>query len=76
MAHTVTAAEQCSIDALITRGIPESTARAIAMKVHAHDELVAALRTIAYREIGDPTAPLAIDTLKGIARAALAKVQS
>ena len=66
MAHTVTAAEQCSIDALITRGIPESTARTIAMKVHAHDELVAALCDCLSM----------LDDCAAAARVALAKVEA
>lgn len=72
--HTPTA-EQMSAQALIDKGVPEQTARTIAYKVHAHDELVAALHTIAESAPIDTASFVCdFDTLQLVARAALAKV--
>jgi hypothetical protein len=38
-----------SAQALVAKGIPESTARVIAFKTHMHDELVATLRNLVER---------------------------
>jgi len=65
-------AEQMSAQALIDKGIPETTARTIAHKVHAYEVLTSALQSIANQ--GDPYVSALSNAMAETARAALAKV--
>lgn len=72
--HIPSATEQRSINVLISHGFPEGTARVTAFKVHAHDELVAALCKIAALDSPDDAGVDDAERMRNIAAAALAKV--